>query len=147
MRDGKPVPAVSAAVFHDGRVLLAQRGKPPLTGIWSLPGGHIEPGEKARDAIARELAEETGITADILGIADVTDVIIRSDDRRLKAHYVITVFYGRWQSGEAQPMSDCMAVDWADPATLSQRQMTEGTAAIIARAAALAAQHDPAPNS
>ncbi len=144
MRDEKPVPAVSAAVFHNGKVLLAQRGKPPLTGIWSLPGGHIEPGEKARDAIARELAEETGITADLLGIADVTDVILRHADRRLKAHYVITVFYGRWHSGEARAMSDCQAVDWVEPTTLSQREMTEGTAAIVARAAALVARHDTA---
>ena len=137
MREGKPVPAVSAAVFHDGKVLLAQRGKPPLTGVWSLPGGHIEAGEKARDAVARELAEETGVIADIVGIADVKDVILRRDDGSIRAQYVITVFYGHWRSGEPRAMSDCQAVDWVDPETLSDRKMTEGTAAIIAHAATL----------
>ncbi|MDA7948439.1 MAG: NUDIX hydrolase [Hyphomicrobiaceae bacterium] len=139
MREGKPTPAVSAAIFHDGKVLLAQRGKPPLTGVWSLPGGHIEVGEKARDAVARELAEETGIVADIVGIADVTDVILRHDDGSVRAQYVITVFYGHWQAGEARAMSDCQAVDWVAPDMLPDRKMTEGTAAIIAHAAALLA--------
>ena len=134
-----PVPAVSAAIFREGKVLLAQRGKPPLTGIWSLPGGHIEPGEKALVAIARELAEETGIEADLLGVTDVADVILRHDDGTLMAHYVITAFYGLWLAGEAKAMSDCQAVDWVDPYDVSDRQMTVGTPAIIARAAALAA--------
>ena len=42
-----PRPGVSAAVFRDGDVLLVRRGKLPLRGIWSLPGGHIEAGERA----------------------------------------------------------------------------------------------------
>ncbi len=137
MHDGTPVPAVSAAVFRDGKVLLAQRSKPPLTGIWSLPGGHVEPGEKVRAAVVRELAEETGIEADILGIADVVDVILRHDEGTIRAHYIIAVFYGLWRAGEPRAMSDCQAVDWVDPDALCQRKMTEGTADVIANAAAL----------
>ena len=64
-----PRAAASAAIFHHGRVLLAQRSKPPLKGIWSLPGGHIEPGEKAREAAHRELLEEIrfGLAKEYLG--------------------------------------------------------------------------------
>lgn len=132
-----PRAAVSAAVFRDGRVLIAQRSKPPLKGIWSLPGGHIEPGEKVRAAIERELAEETGIEADLEGIVDVADVILRHDDGSLRAQFVITVFYGVWRRGEACAGSDCLAVDWADPAALSKQPLTEGTVEIIERAARL----------
>ncbi len=140
-----PRAAASAAVFRDGKILLAQRSKPPLTGIWSLPGGHIEPGEKAIAAAHRELREETGIKAHLTGLADVADVILRHDDGSLRAHYVISVFYGLWLSGEARPESDCMAVEWVEISALSERPMTEGTAAIIERATGLLedVEHDP----
>jgi 8-oxo-dGTP pyrophosphatase MutT (NUDIX family) len=58
-----PTLAASAACFRDGKVLIAKRIKPPL---WSLPGGRIEPGETPEAAAARELMEETGVTAEIV---------------------------------------------------------------------------------
>ena len=132
-----PRAAASAAVFQDGMVLLARRAKPPLAGIWSLPGGHIEPGEKAREAAMRELHEETGVKADLMGIVDVKDVILRRDDGSLRAHYVITAFYGVWLSGTARPQSDAQDVEWVDLPALADRPLTEGTIDIIMRAARL----------
>lgn len=53
---------VAGAVVRDGRVLLAQRNRPPeLAGRWELPGGKVEPGESVEDALLRELREELGI--------------------------------------------------------------------------------------
>ena len=132
-----PRAAASAAVFHEGMILLAQRAKPPLAGIWSLPGGHIEPGEKAIAAALRELREETGIKAELKGIVDVKDVILHFDDGSLRAHYVITAFYGVWLSGKALPQSDAACVEWVDLSGLEDRALTEGTAEIIHRAAML----------
>lgn len=129
-----PRPGVSAAIFRDGKVLLGQRAKPPLQGVWSLPGGHIEPGETAAAAAQREVLEETGICAEIKDIAGVADVILHRDDGSLRAHYVLTVFYGIWLSGEAVPDSDCQGVQWADPLALDALTMTKGTPAMIAKA-------------
>lgn len=140
-----PRAAASAAIFRDGKVLLAQRSKPPLTGIWSLPGGHIEPGEKAREAAHRELSEETGIAAELKGLVDVVDVILRHDDGSLRAQYVICAFYGVWLKGEARPQSDSMEVEWVAVSELSERPLTEGTAAIIERAAGLLSSQDKCP--
>ena len=67
----------SAAVFRDDRVLLIQRAKGGFKGLWSLPGGHIEPGESAKAAAVREVREETGVDADIRGIVDLHEVILR----------------------------------------------------------------------
>ncbi len=51
------------AVVHDdrGRLLLVRRGNPPSRGLWSVPGGRVEPGESELDAVVREVAEETGL--------------------------------------------------------------------------------------
>ena len=51
------------AIVHDrgGRLLLIQRGREPGRGLWSLPGGRVEPGETEHEAIVREMAEETGL--------------------------------------------------------------------------------------
>ena len=71
----------SAAIFREGAVLLIERAKGALKGRWSLPGGHIEPGETAQAAAVREVREETGVEADIQGLVDIHDVILRADGR------------------------------------------------------------------
>ena len=61
-----PKLGVSASIWRDGKVLLVQRAKPPK-GIWAFPGGHLEAGETLTEGAARELMEETGMTADFRG--------------------------------------------------------------------------------
>src|SRR4051794_30531839 len=61
-----PVPAVGVVCLRGDEVLLIRRGKPPLQGAWSLPGGRIELGERAADAALRELSEETGVQAELI---------------------------------------------------------------------------------
>jgi 8-oxo-dGTP diphosphatase len=58
----RPEVCVGAITVHDGRLLLVQRGHPPGEGLWSVPGGRVEPGEELADAVLRELAEETALT-------------------------------------------------------------------------------------
>jgi 8-oxo-dGTP diphosphatase len=69
-----PVLAVSAVAVHDGCLLLAQRaGDRPDGGLWAVPGGRVEPGERLRDAVVRELVEETGLRSrcgDLVGWAE-----------------------------------------------------------------------------
>ena len=60
--EGERVPCVGAVV-HDGggRLLLVRRGTPPGRGLWSVPGGRVEPGETPVEAVVREVREETGL--------------------------------------------------------------------------------------
>src|SRR3954470_10445040 len=65
---GKPPPIVRAgAVVRDDedRLLRGRRGHPPSVGLWSLPGGRVEPGESPAQAAAREVLEETGLQVEV----------------------------------------------------------------------------------
>ena len=110
-----PKAAASAAIFRDdGKLLIGLRGKDPSRVVWSLPGGHIEAGEKAGDAALREIREETGVTAELLGLVDINDVILRRADGSLQAHYLLTIFYGRWLAGEPVADDDCLEARFCD---------------------------------
>jgi len=91
-----PIPAVGVVCIRGQDVLLIRRGKPPRAGEWSLPGGRIEPGERAVDAAVRELREETGVEAELLGLIDVVDGIFPEAGM----HYVLIDYAARWLSGE-----------------------------------------------
>ena len=129
-----PRAAVSGAIFRGGEVLLVERGKAPAQGLWSLPGGHIEAGEAAVDALHRELAEETGITARLCGVADVVDVVRRDGEGAVSFHRVIVVFYGIWLAGEPRAESDVSAVMWRRPSDIAGLQTTPGLADVVDRA-------------
>jgi len=91
-----PVPCVGVVCLRGDEVLLIRRGRPPRQGEWSLPGGRIEPGERAVDAALRELREETGVEAQIIGLIDVVDGLFPEAGR----HYVLIDYAARWVSGE-----------------------------------------------
>jgi 8-oxo-dGTP diphosphatase len=129
-----PRVGVSCAVLRDGKVLLIERGSGALKGFWSLPGGHIEPGETARDAALREVREETGVEARIAGNVDAHDVILRGAEGRLATHYVLIVFCARWLAGEPTPHSDAAAARFVPLAELDRYRLTDGAAALIERA-------------
>ena len=59
------IAAVGAIAVRDGALLLIRRGHAPSRGRWSLPGGRVEPGESAREALVREMAEETGLVVEV----------------------------------------------------------------------------------
>lgn len=61
------IPCVGAIVLDDSRrLLLVRRGHEPGRGRWSIPGGRVEPGESDAEAVVRELAEETGVRAEVV---------------------------------------------------------------------------------
>ncbi len=103
----QPVPGAGMVVFRGDDVLLIKRGKPPYEGQWSLPGGKIEYGETAAEAASRELAEETGTTARIVGLIDVIDSIgLREPGQPGDWHYLLVDFAGVWTGGEPVAADD-----------------------------------------
>ena len=127
-----PKVAASAAIFRDdGKLLIGLRGKEPRRLVWSLPGGHIEPGETAAAAALREVREETGISAELFGLVDINDVIIHGPDGSLRAHYLLTIFFGRWLTGEPAPADDCLEARFVDIAEIESLPTTDRLAHFV----------------
>ena len=99
-----PIAAVGVVCVRGDDVLLIRRSNPPLKHHWSLPGGRIEWGERAAEAALRELKEETGCEAKLIGLVDVVDgLLARSGASATESpwgHYVLIDYVARWISGE-----------------------------------------------
>jgi len=62
----KQIKVVGAVFTRNGKVLAAKRGPDKaLPGLWEFPGGKIEPGESAEQALRRELAEELRVEVEV----------------------------------------------------------------------------------
>jgi 8-oxo-dGTP diphosphatase len=96
-----PVPTVGVVCLRGQEVLLIKRGTPPRLGQWSVPGGRLEWGETLQDAALRELKEETGVDAELLGLIDVIDGVFPArPGGEITRHYVMIDYAARWTGGE-----------------------------------------------
>jgi 8-oxo-dGTP diphosphatase len=116
------IPCVGAVVFDgEGRLLMIKRGHDPGAGLWSIPGGRIEPGETDEQALVRELVEETNLHVSVgkfvgrvqregLGgaVVDIRD-------------YAATV-----TGGTLRPGDDAADARWVTAAELACLEVTEG---------------------
>ena len=117
-------------------MLLVRRGAGGVRpGVWSLPGGHIEPGERTCEAARREVLEETGVVCDGLKIVGIHDALIHTQTGALSAHYVIAVHAARHVSGEPTAGSDAADARFVAIADLAALQLTDGAIDLIMRAA------------
>jgi len=122
--------AVSAVAVHDGCLLLVQRaGDRPDGGLWAVPGGRVEPGERLRDAVVRELGEETGLRArcgDLVGWAERIGP---------EHHYVILDF--RVELLDADPRGasaagdDAAALAWVPVGEVAAHHLVPGLAEFL----------------
>lgn len=117
----RPVLAVGAVVRDDrGRLLVIQRGQPPMEGRWTLPGGRVERGETIAEAIAREVAEETGLTVTVGALVGVHEVV--TDQH----HLVILDHLAEVTAGEPAAATDARDVAWMGRSELAAAGPTEG---------------------
>ena len=133
MRPGHPQVGVGGVVVSDRHVLLIRRGKQPLLGRWSIPGGTVESGETLEQALIREMAEETGLEVEPLELLTVFDWIEREGDR-VVFHYVIADYLCRCVSGTARAGSDALEVRWVGPEELEQLDLTAKALEVVQEA-------------
>jgi 8-oxo-dGTP diphosphatase len=129
----RPFLAVSVAVFRDGKILLAARGKPPMDGLFSLPGGMVEKGETLGRAALRELREEVSVEAELVGFVAPVEVIERDMEGRVSHHVVIMVHAARWVSGEPQTGPEAREIRWVTEQDMAGLPTTPGLAGIVSK--------------
>jgi 8-oxo-dGTP diphosphatase len=102
------IPAVGAVISDEaGRILLVQRAHEPAVGRWSLPGGRVERGESRRQALVREVKEETGL--DVVVVEQLGSLVIAVDDG---ASYDVVDFRCRVVGGAIRAGDDAADVRW-----------------------------------
>ena len=124
--------AVGAIVLDKGSILLVKRDREPAKGLWSLPGGRVERGETLREAIVREVREETGIDVDVEGLLGIAERIVRDDDGDVEYHYVILDYVATPRSTSIKAGDDASEVRWVPVGELTDLQLTSGLLEFLA---------------
>jgi len=134
----RPFVGVGAVIVSDGQVLLVKRGREPLAGQWSLPGGAVEVGETLEECLVRELREETGLDVEVGPVIEVFDRITRDAGGRVEYHFVL-VDYLCWPiAGELRAASDVDDARYVAPDALGPYSLTVKAQHVIERALELA---------
>ncbi len=130
----RPLIAVSIALFRDDLVLLIKRAKPPFENMFSFPGGLVETGELLQDAARRELWEELEMKAGELTFNRHLEMVERDAAGRVKRHFVVASFAGRWASGDGRMSDEVSEILWTRTPDLSGLLLTPGLVGVIASA-------------
>ena len=121
-------------------VLLVERGKEPLKGYWSLPGGAVETGETLHEGVKREILEETGLIIKPLQIVEVFERIMRDAAGKAEYHYVLIDYLCLVIGGALAAADDVSEVSWVPMENLGDVRLTEGTRPVIEKAFAMRGQ-------
>lgn len=128
----RPYLGVSVAVWRGSEVLLVKRGRAPLAGYWSFPGGGVEIGERLEEAARREVLEETGLEIAVGRQIDYAEIIARDAGGRIERHYVLIVFAARALAGEVRAGDDAAEARFIQLSDATGLNLTEDTRRILA---------------
>jgi 8-oxo-dGTP diphosphatase len=128
------IAAVGAIAVRDGALLLIRRGHAPSRGRWSLPGGRVEPGETAREALVREMAEETGLVVDV---GELVGEVVRpganGDTYRIQDFRVTVAGDGAIAGDDAVAGDDAMDLAWVPLDKVPSYQLSAGLLGTLRR--------------
>src|SRR5687768_10548153 len=119
--------AASVALIDRDRVLLIQRARAPYHGLWTLPGGRLEPGEDAETAAAREVKEELGLS--VYALRPVMRLTL-GDERRFR----LQVFATEAFEGEIVPSPEIAGYRWVRAQGVAAMNVTPHLPAVVERA-------------
>jgi ADP-ribose pyrophosphatase YjhB (NUDIX family) len=124
---------VAAVVVHEAEILLVRRGREPMLGAWSVPGGALELGETTAEGVAREVYEETGVRVRPIEVITTLDRIVRDDAGRVRFHYVLVEWLCRTEGERVfQPEcgDDAMEARWVPYRDIFSAEYDLGTATL-----------------
>jgi 8-oxo-dGTP diphosphatase len=127
----QPLVGVGAIIIEDGRVLLIKRGKAPLLGEWSMPGGMLELGETLRQGAEREALEETSLVVRATDLLGIFDRIVPDQQKRTLYHYVLIDFLCKRISGDVLAAADASDARWFTDNEVKGLPLPEDTRKVI----------------
>ena len=119
-------------MLDKGSLLIVKRDREPAKGQWSLPGGRVETGETLREALLREVREETGIDVEVDGLIGVAERIVRDDEGDVSFHYVILDYVCTPRSTEIKAGDDASEARWVPVGQLADMHLTAGLLEFLA---------------
>ncbi len=120
----RPMVGVGVLISDKDRYLIVKRGKDPNSGLWSIPGGLVEIGERVSEAAVREVKEETGLDVNLVRVIGVVDKIIRDGDSNVKYHFVIIDYLAEQRTGILKAASDALEAKWVKADELTRYDLT-----------------------
>jgi ADP-ribose pyrophosphatase YjhB (NUDIX family) len=129
----RPIIGVGAVVWHQDHVLLIQRGKEPNIGSWSIPGGAQELGETVREAVCREVMEETGVKISSPILVDTVDLIAHTEEDKVEYHYTLIDFVAVALNPDISLGGDAADAKWVKVNEVTNYNLWNKTIDIIAK--------------
>lgn len=147
MTDSQSIPLIAVSVAarnpDTGEFLLVRRGRAPAKGLWAFPGGRLSFGETLAEAAARELREETGLSAQGIRFHALYELMSDGSDGDTPHHFVLAVHRAE-ADGEPVASDDADDAGWFSIDAMAGLPMTEST---LSAARAIARSDDMARNS
>ena len=123
---------VGAVIFRGEEILLIKRARAPFKGHWSIPGGGVDYGERLRDAITREVREETSVEIENLTLLDVYEAT--PDLEGVDLHTVMVDYIADWRTGEPVAGDDAIEAEFVTINTALARLAWDETRTAVAAA-------------
>jgi mutator protein MutT len=133
----RPILGVGAVIVEGDHVVLIRRGREPLLGQWSIPGGVVEAGETLRQAVIREAREETGLEVEAGELLEVFESIVPGEEPatgKSQYHYVVIDFLCRKKSGELRAGGDALEARWVRRDQLAELKVSDAACKVIHKA-------------
>jgi len=125
----RPHIGVGILLIRNKSLLLVKRKYDPDAGYWSIPGGHLELGEKVINAAEREGFEETGFKVKVTKLAGTIDKIMYDNGGKIEYHYVLINYFVEQVGGDPNqppiPDSDALEAKFVPFNALKNYKLTD----------------------
>ena len=125
----RPHVGVGILLIRENNLLLVKRKFDPDAGYWSIPGGHVELGERTIHAAEREGCEETGFKVKVKKLAGIIDKIMHDKRGKIEYHYILINYFVEQIEGDPNqapiPDSDALKAKFVPFEELENFRLTD----------------------